>query len=521
MVTAVADDPPAPRTASGRPLMARVRRRLLVAVLLANAIGAGVVISFAVLVLPRPAGVVDAGVLELNATAAVVYPLLALAVGAWWGRRRVEHGPDGLGAWLPDDRLPEPAQRRRALRAPARLMVVQAVLWGVAVVGFVLLNVHASGLLALGVGLTVALGGVTTSTAAYLQTEIVMRPVTERAMAAGVEEPNGRLPRLARRWLLSWALGTGVPVLGLMLVGIVVLTPVDVSSTTLAVTIVALCAIGLVFGATVSVLAAYATVVPIVAIQRGVDRVRAGDYDARVGVWDTTEVGVLQAGFNDMVGGLRDRERIRDLFGRQVGEDVAREAMAADVRLGGERREVAVLFVDLVGSTTLASDREPEEVVELLNRFFAEVVDAVEEAGGSINKFEGDAALAVFGAPLEMDDAAGSALRCARSLDARLRSEVAELRAGIGVAAGAAVAGNIGAEQRYEYTVIGDPVNEAARLTDLAKERDGRILASSTVVELAAGEEPAAWEVVDEVVLRGRPEATRVATPRADHRVRS
>ena len=98
------------------------------------------------------------------------------------------------------------------------------------------------------------------------------------------------------------------------------------------------------------------------------------------------------------------------------------------------------------------------------------VVEVVESSGGWINKFQGDAALAIFGAPLPVDDAATCALRAARTLDERLRDEVPELEAGIGVAFGEAVAGNIGAESRFEYTVIGDPVNEAARLTDLAKD---------------------------------------------------
>ncbi len=225
-------------------------------------------------------------------------------------------------------------------------------------------------------------------------------------------------------------------------------------------------------------------------------------------------MGLLQAGFNDMVTGLRERERIRDLFGRQVGEDVARQAMEDDVRLGGEVREVSVLFVDLVGSTTLAGERPPEEVVELLNRFFAEVIDVVEGCGGWINKFEGDAALAIFGAPLPVTDAPGSALRAARELDERLRERIPELRAGIGVACGEAVAGNIGAERRFEYTVIGDPVNQASRLTDLAKERSCRVLAAHGVVEAAADDEAARWQAGEEHTLRGRSSPTLVASPR-------
>ena len=138
----------------------------------------------------------------------------------------------------------------------------------------------------------------------------------------------------------------------------------------------------------------------------------------------------------------------------------------------------------------------------------------VEANGGWINKFEGDAALAIFGAPIAVEDAAGRALRAARELDERLRERVAELEAGVGVAFGEAVAGNIGAESRFEYTVIGDPVNEASRLTDLAKTTDGRVLASEAALEACAGEERERWELGDEVTLRGRARPTRLALPR-------
>ena len=146
--------------------------------------------------------------------------------------------------------------------------------------------------------------------------------------------------------------------LGILLVGIVALTDVEIGEDTLAVTMLALGTIALVFGAVVAVLAAYATVHPIRSIRAGLRRVREGELeDAEVRVWDTTEMGLLQAGFNDMVTGLRERERIRDLFGRQVGEEVAERAMNEQTKLGGEVRDVAVLFVDLVGSTALAAAR--------------------------------------------------------------------------------------------------------------------------------------------------------------------
>ena len=111
----------------------------------------------------------------------------------------------------------------------------------------------------------------------------------------------------------------------------------------------------------------------------------------------------------------------------------------------------------------MALDMAPEELVAMLNSFFALVVDIVERHDGWVNKFEGDAALAVFGAPQGVADHAGSALAAARELAAAIASGHPRLAAGIGVSSGMAVAGNIGDPRRYEYTVVGDPVNEAAR----------------------------------------------------------
>jgi adenylate cyclase len=153
-------------------------------------------------------------------------------------------------------------------------------------------------------------------------------------------------------------------------------------------------------------------------------------------------------------------------------------------------------------------------VVALLNTFFGLVVEVVEEHGGWVNKFEGDAAVCIFGAPTARADAAGDALRAARCLRERIAEGLRGADAGIGVSAGPAVAGNVGAQERFEYTVIGDPVNEAARLSELAKQRAGHLLASQAVLSRAAAVEAGRWEVGEEVLLRGRDEPTAVATPR-------
>jgi adenylate cyclase len=220
-----------------------------------------------------------------------------------------------------------------------------------------------------------------------------------------------------------------------------------------------------------------------------------------------------------MVTGLREREKLRDLFGRHVGEEVAAAAAAGtgEFELGGETRVASVLFVDLVGSTTYAAEHEATEVVDVLNRFFGIVVDEVSDRGGLVNKFIGDAVLAIFGAPARDEDHAASALAAARAMAGRLREEVPEVRAGIGVATGTVVAGNVGHESRYEYTVIGDAVNSAARLSTLAKDADGCVLAMWDTVtdadEQGHTDESGKWEKQGSTVLRGRSDETELAVP--------
>jgi adenylate cyclase len=141
------------------------------------------------------------------------------------------------------------------------------------------------------------------------------------------------------------------------------------------------------------------------------------------------------------------------------------------------------------------------------------VVDVVDRTGGFVNKFEGDAALCVFGAPVPREDSATCALLAARLLHERLR-DVRGLTAAIGVSAGTVVAGNVGTKERFEYTVIGDAVNEAARLTELAKTRTTRVLGSAAALAAADDEECRYWFADGEVTLRGRTAATPLASLR-------
>jgi adenylate cyclase len=239
-----------------------------------------------------------------------------------------------------------------------------------------------------------------------------------------------------------------------------------------------------------------------------VERGRLGNV---IDVYERSELGQLQSGFNRMVTGLQERDRLRDLFGRHVGEEVVRRAVEDHESVAEDEREVAILFIDLVGSTQLAARREPHEVAAVLNDFFRIVVAEVDKRDGLINKFQGDAALAVFGAPLRIDNPASAALATARALGEELQRLLVDF--GIGVSAGPVFAGNIGAENRYEYTVVGDAVNEAARLADRAKDFDRRVLCSKAAIERADEAERRCWALQGSEMLRGRSQLTQISSP--------
>lgn len=493
---------------SPRAVRRRVQILLTATILSFNLVAIAVVFVLATVAVPGPTPHDEFRVTVENVILGAVYTALAIAVGVWWGTRLAS----SHAAWLLSGRPPTEREQRVVLQLPIILAAIQAAMWLPAAAIFAGFNAVLGDQLTVQVALTLLMGGLLTCAYSYVIGELLARPLAARALATG---PPSRLqvPGVRARAILAWGLGSAVPVIGCCLVAVVALTRHDFSRTHLAVTELALAAIMLLFGLTITLIAARATADPIKSLRAAVARVEAGDLDVSVPIYDGTEIGFLQAGFNRMTAGLRDRERIRDVFSRHVGEDVARSALAVGTAMQAETCEVGVLFVDIIGSTALATTLAPSAVVDLLNRFFAVVVDVVLEHGGLVNKFEGDGALVVFGAPAPLPDPAGAALAAGRGLAARLRTEAPDVEAGIGIAAGSVVAGNIGAPARYEYTIIGDPVNEAARLTDLAKGVPGRVAASQSAVLAAAPEEGSRWSVGEEVYLRGRTAPTRIAVP--------
>ena len=497
-------------------LARRLERRISIAMVAAHTIGAIDVAILLFWALPKPEGVDGSSVLTENLIASAVYFPLAMALGMFLGHRLAPTRRQ----WLLEGRRPTAAERQAALRIPLGCTYTDGLLWLGGVIVFTAVNLPASGDLAFHVGSTVLMAGATTCAIAYLLAERLARPVVALALAEDVPtRPTG--PGVKSRLLLAWAAATAVPLFGIVFVGAHGFEDgARVEEFSRA--ILTLAGMGLFSGLAATVLVAKSVAEPLSSVRGALARVEGGDLSASVVVSDSSEVGLLQSGFNRMVAGLRERERMEELFSRHVGEDVARVALESDPRLGGQLREVAVLFVDLVGFTEFTAAARPERVVTRLNTFFAAVVEVIDAHGGWVNKFEGDAALCVFGAPAPMEDAAGRALAAARELCDRLERDLPGVEAGVGLSAGPAVAGWVGAERRFEYTVVGDPVNEASRLCDLAKDRPVRLLASEAIVARARdAEERARWEVGEATLLRGRSVPTRLAAPRSAARAAS
>ena len=210
----------------------------------------------------------------------------------------------------------------------------------------------------------------------------------------------------------------------------------------------------------------------------------------------------------------QEKHLLRDTISRYVSPEVCEEVLRNPglLQLGGQRRRVTVLFADLRGFTALSERLKPEEVVEALNIFFTAMVDLVFEHQGTLDKFLGDAMMAVFGVPVMIPEAPVKAVECALAMQGALRQMQAQKATviqgmGIGINTGEAIVGNIGSARRMDFTVIGDVVNIAARLQELTKELDVDILVGESTHQEVADRFRMAPE--HQVVLRGRKEPTR------------
>jgi class 3 adenylate cyclase len=213
-----------------------------------------------------------------------------------------------------------------------------------------------------------------------------------------------------------------------------------------------------------------------------------------------------------------EKRFIKSVFGRHASEEVVEDALKRGLELGGEEREVTVLFADIRNFTSLAERLQPSEVVDLLNDYFARMVDVITGNGGMLNKFMGDGILAIFGAPMSYDDSARRAVVTALRMTERLtefnRRQVArgkpELVIGIGIGTGNVIVGNIGSIERMEYTAVGDPVNLASRLDELNKQLGTSILVSPSTYQqvVDGGLQDVGFRRLGPVEVKGREQGT-------------
>ncbi|AOS45024.1 Adenylate cyclase 1 [Lacunisphaera limnophila] len=257
---------------------------------------------------------------------------------------------------------------------------------------------------------------------------------------------------------------------------------------------------------------------PVQALAGHTRRVAAGDYTARIALDREDELGQLATAFNQMTAGLAERDRVRNLLGKVVSPEIATQLLHSDLKLGGEEREVTILFSDLRDFTSLSEKMPPTEVLTLLNRYLDRMSAIIEQHGGVIDKYIGDAIMALFGAPVALADGPARAVAAARDMARALEVLNAELRAegrpalafGIGINTARVVAGNMGSSSRLNYTVIGDGVNLASRLESLTK--DPAYATPIIVSEATLGAihpRPVAREL-GEVTVKGKSNAVKI-----------
>ncbi len=259
---------------------------------------------------------------------------------------------------------------------------------------------------------------------------------------------------------------------------------------------------------------------PILRLKDCAQNIANGNYDIRTGITTGDELGVLSDTFNDMAVSLQEKELMYETFGKVVTPEIRNWLLQGNTNLGGETVCATILFCDIRGFTTLSEQINPKQVVTLLNKYFSGMEQCIVKHNGIINKYIGDAIMAIFGVPLPNEKQALDAYKCCLDMRKTLTELNKELEAenlppikfGIGLHTGNVLAGNIGSNSRMEYTVIGDTVNVASRIESLCKEYDCDLLLSETTVERInnSGESFPQLKSIGETQIRGRKTAMNI-----------
>ena len=346
----------------------------------------------------------------------------------------------------------------------------------------------------------------------FLALELSLRPAVEdvsRALPDGAALGRVGIP-------LRWKLLAGMPLIN-VITGVVVSglsTDGSAQLDDLGFDVIVAVAVAFSISLELTVLLSKSILAPLQNLRTATKRVGQGDFGARVPILSTDETGALSRAFNDTIAGLQERERLREAFGAFVDPEVAERVLREGTVLHGEEVEVTVLFLDIRSFTAFAERSSAREVVDRLNEFYETVVPVLLKHGGHANKFVGDGLLGVFGAPDRQEDHADRAVSAACEIASLVADRYGDdLRIGIGVNSGPVVAGTIGGGGRVEFTVIGDPVNTAARVEEVTRETNDDILITEATRCLLLREH-VAFEEREPAELKGKTERVRLWAPR-------
>lgn len=338
----------------------------------------------------------------------------------------------------------------------------------------------------------------------YLILEYLLRPIARSAVVSQPAVTHG-LPRPAvslRRKLLF-----GLPIVNFMTAYVSVALTGNATSVggRLALGVAAALAVTLTVSLVLTTTLARSFNDPIDELVAATDRVAKGDLSASVMAFGADEMGTLASRFNQMVAGLAERERIHQAFGTYVDKEVAEHILRNGTSLVGEEVEVTMMFIDIRGFTAFSEHATPPDVVATVNRMFDRAVPIVHAHGGHIDKFVGDGLLAVFGAPRRQIDHADQALAAALEIEAAVQEEFeGKVGIGIGLNSGRVVAGNVGGGGRFEFSVIGDAVNVAARVESATRQTGDTVLITENTRQLLCETARATLVARPSVPLKGR-----------------
>ena len=225
----------------------------------------------------------------------------------------------------------------------------------------------------------------------------------------------------------------------------------------------------------------------ISSLAEAVKRIGEGNYDESVRTKSRDELGQLADSVNTMASGLQEKERVRDLLGKVVSQEIAEELLSNPVELGGGERTATILFSDIRGFTSYCEDLPPQKVLGELNKVLSCISDIVEAHNGVVDKFQGDAVMALFGAPVSSKNDAANAMAAGLEIISAVGSAENPLSACVGINTGLVVAGNLGSANRINYSVIGDAVNLVARLESLTRLYNVANIVSAASMSAAPG----------------------------------